>query len=136
MADTIVYFTYLASNYLDNYCTNVIQMFCVSWDCLCILSGLTEIVEEGDFEAIYREVDRLRDTSLRPHLMFDTTQAESRADQLRREHKSRGKHPVVLMDQAAMSELRRFHNPPEAVKQMMKGVFLLLGEDEVTTSVS
>ena len=35
-----------------------------------------------------------------------------------------------------MSELRSYQKPPEGVHHVMKAVFLLLGEDEATTTVS
>lgn len=34
-----------------------------------------------------------------------------------------------------MSEMRRFANPPEAVKKVMQATLLLLGDDEATTEV-
>jgi len=40
---------------------------------------------------------------------------------------------ILDMDSRTMSEVRRYHNPPEEVAIVMRATLLLLGEDELTT---
>ena len=43
---------------------------------------------------------------------------------------------VLAMDKKTMSEIRRYHNPPPMMHRVIQAALLLLGEDEITTSVS
>ena len=45
------------------------------------------------------------------------------------------KYEILNMDRRTMSEMRSYNNPPKILHRVLQASFLLLGEDEGTTSV-
>ena len=87
-----------------------------------------------DITAILETIDEIKKLGFDEALMqHEVIAANNVVIRLRR--LAELKHDILNMDRRTMSEMRSYNNPPKILHKVLKASFLLLGEDEGTTSV-
>ncbi len=84
----------------------------------------------GQLEAVLKEAEQ---AGLQAKLKLQLDMAQRIVEQLRRLEKLR--HQIMKLDQRTIAEIKSYATPPAAVHGVMKGTFLLLGNDERSLKV-
>ncbi|KAK2178828.1 hypothetical protein NP493_527g02003 [Ridgeia piscesae] len=94
---------------------------------------LVKVVEDKDMTAILETIDEIKKLGFDEALMqHEVIAANNVVERLR--HLAELKYDILNMDRRTMSEMRSYNNPPEILQKVLQASFLLLGEDERTTS--
>ena len=95
---------------------------------------LQKAVDERDLKPLLAAIEEVEDLGFDNILQQEMIIARCFAEQLQR--LMRPKLRILNMDKNTMSEIRRYDRPKPILHEVLQAVFLLLGEDEETMSVS
>ena len=95
---------------------------------------LQNAVDERDLNPLLAAIEEVEDLGFDNILQQEMIIARCLAEQLQR--LMRLKLAILNMDKNTMSEIRRYDRPTPILHEVLQAVFLLLGEDEETMSVS
>ncbi|KAL3866265.1 hypothetical protein ACJMK2_043579 [Sinanodonta woodiana] len=87
---------------------------------------LSDAINRRHLETLDKAIQHGHESRFKPKLENLITEAEDVRDHLRQ--LNRFAHDILEMKQTTIAELRSYKSPPEVVKDVMTGTFLMLGE--------
>ena len=91
-------------------------------------------MDERELDALLATIQEVEDLGFEKSLQQEMIDARGLAEHLKRLMQL--KLVILNMDKNTMTEIRRYDRPLPVLHQVLTAAFLLLGEDEETTSVS
>ena len=102
---------------------------------VCLAKDLRDACDRRDVKDIENMIKDIKKMGFAENLENELRDARYVREAILRPRRPRAQFRLEL-DRKTMTEMRRYHKPSPLVHDVMKGVLLLLGEDEDATEVS